>query len=129
VLGTDRVTHDNTGDPMPHYPNHRAVLETLASGVGVEHGRSFLPWMQRLPAPCMAARCDDCGAEPANDADDACRTIHFAELDQARAYLDDWEWAADVPIRCRWCRARRVDWPAPRPMDQSMDRSNIGGRL
>jgi hypothetical protein len=115
VLRAEHMINDNSGDPMPHYPDHHAVLEALAAAAGTDADRhtdqSVVLWMQRLPASCLAVSCDDCGAAPTND-DVEGRIVHFTEMDQARAYLDDWEWAGDSPIRCRWCRARRADWTA-----------------
>jgi len=113
VLRAEQTSNDDSGEPMPHYPDHHAVLEALAAAAGSDAdrgaGRSPVLWTQRLAAPCIAVSCDDCGAAPTND-DVEGRVVHFIEMDQARAYLDDWARAGDAPVRRRWCRARRTDW-------------------
>ena len=81
VLRADRLIHDDTGDPMLHYPDRQAALEALVHGTGVDHrrGESLVPWLQQLPAPCMAVCCDDCGASGS--------TFHWKRIRTVRKIL------------------------------------------
>jgi len=110
VLWADRQARDRTSDPLPHYPDRETVIEVLDARTGLDRvDVEFLASCQyRLPTPCLTVSCDSCGAGPNNDADE--RTTHFADLAQARAYLDGWGWDNGAPVRCRWCRAQHADW-------------------
>src|SRR5882724_4421136 len=90
VLWADRQARDRTSDPLPHYPDRETVIEVLDARTGLDRvDVEFLASCQyRLPTPCLTVSCDSCGAGPNNDADE--RTTHFADLAQARAYLDGW---------------------------------------